>query len=423
MPLHPGIRRLLALARGPAAVYLWASVVSSGAGLVLIPIYTRRLSLAEYGDYVLALTLIAVLPTVLTLGMTSALARFFFDTPDREEGRRRVGGVARAMILLAVGLALPIEGLVLALGQPDGLWGRWELSCILWAGVGGALAQIPSVYLRAAQRPYPAAALQLVQFFSVVGGGVVLVVLLGRGLRGAIEAYALAYVVNGLIAAVFVVLALPGRPSRTLFGEAMALALPFVPHFLANQAHVVSDRWTFKAYGFENSLGGYSLASQLVLPASVVVGAWNDAESPRIGEAYRDGGMPGLRSTYRGALKSYGLAAAIPVGGLLLLLPLLPYALGDSFVAFLKWVPVLGLGVIVETFYYPNANVLFFAGRVRSIPLVTIASATTNVVLNVVLIPLVGLPGAVVARLAAGSVRSVAIGWVAARVLAEGRGP
>ena len=153
MPLHPGIRRLLALARGPAAVYLWASVVSSGAGLVLIPIYTRRLSLAEYGDYVLALTLIAVLPTVLTLGMTSALARFFFDTPDREEGRRRVGGVARAMILLAVGLALPIEGLVLALGQPDGLWGRWELSCILWAGGGGALAQIPSVYLRAARRP------------------------------------------------------------------------------------------------------------------------------------------------------------------------------------------------------------------------------------------------------------------------------
>jgi O-antigen/teichoic acid export membrane protein len=390
-----------------------ASSIAKASGFVLIPLYTQKLSLTAYGDYILALTMIAILPTVITLGLTAALVRFYFDAQDIEMSRRRIGGVARWVVMIAVGLAILLEGPILRFGQPHGLWGTWELTCVLWAGVGSVCVHVVTAYLRARQRAYAAAAFQLVEFFSLASAGILLVGVAERGLRGAIEAYAFAYVLNGLAALVYISLALPGRPTWKLLREALAISLPFIPHFAANQAHAISDRWTFKGTGLDATLGGYSLASQAVLPASMVVQAWNEAESPRIGEAYRTDGVAGLRRTFHGALWRYVLAALFPVIGVIAVLPLLPLVIQTDYVPFLRWIPVLGLAVIVESVYYPTVNVLFFSGRVRIIPLVTVLSATLNVVLNMVLIPAVGLPGALIARLSAGAVRSGAMYWAA----------
>jgi len=57
--------------------------------IVLVPVLTRVFSPAEYGVVDLVMT-VAVLATMITVsGMDAALARSFYEAPDRESRRRK----------------------------------------------------------------------------------------------------------------------------------------------------------------------------------------------------------------------------------------------------------------------------------------------------------------------------------------------
>src|SRR5438874_10950083 len=104
-------RKMINLLRSPAFVYLVAGALSRVGALVLIPLYTRALSREDYGDYALALSIVAICPTLLTLGLTSSIPRAFFGQSDREQATRQAGDVAACAIVCAFGMAFVVYGL------------------------------------------------------------------------------------------------------------------------------------------------------------------------------------------------------------------------------------------------------------------------------------------------------------------------
>lgn len=409
-------RRLARSAFGIAGVYLAASVVAKSATLLLIPLYTRTLTLPEYGDLVLAQTLVAVLPVLLSLGLSSAVARFFFDGGTEAEGERRVAGVARWLVMLAIGNGLAGQLLLwlLATQRSPGLTGRWEMTCILWASVGAAVAEIPATYMVIRQRPYAASGFQFGRFLSSFASGWLLVYVLGHGLRGAIESLALTGLIDGCVSIGFIAWALKGRPTRSLLREGLRFSLPIIPHYLANTFQGIADRWTLKAFGLEASLGGYGLANQITVPSAMVVTAWNTSVSPRMGELTRKNGVVGIAGSFPSIFRSYVLTATAAVLVSLAALPAVAMLLGKDFRHALWLTPLVAVCVIVDAAYYPNVNLLFYANRTRVIPLVTVTAGLANVVLNVVFIGRFGVIGAILARFTSTSLRSGWM-WVAAR--------
>ena len=106
------ISRLFTVWKSPAAVYLGAAILSRAGSLFLIPLYTRRLTLEEYGHYALFLTLIAFLSTFLSAGLVAAIPSAYFSEKDRTEGKRRASEIARWTALLSlVGGALLLGGI------------------------------------------------------------------------------------------------------------------------------------------------------------------------------------------------------------------------------------------------------------------------------------------------------------------------
>src|SRR5262249_10814368 len=63
-------------------IYLGSAALSKAASLFLIPIYTSRLSRAEYASFGLCQTLYWIGPPLATMALSSALARFYFDDTD-----------------------------------------------------------------------------------------------------------------------------------------------------------------------------------------------------------------------------------------------------------------------------------------------------------------------------------------------------
>ena len=398
--------RLSATGGQNALLYTATSILAKGATILLAPLYTRELTTVEYGDLALAQTLVAVLPTFVSIGLLSALSRFFYEGANADEGRARAGGVARWIITLALSTAFVLQALLFVLPLPGkGIFQFHELSCVVWAATGALMLGVPMVVLRASQRAVPASLLQLTDFAISLGAAIVLVAGMGRGIRGALEAVALSGITSSMVCFVYVLRTMPGRLDTVVLKRALAFSMPYVPHFVANQLLLISDRWILKSYGFDEGLGLYSLASQLAAPISIVVLAWNEAVSPKMGEEFRKSGMPGLEASTPSVVKSYaGLAVAMSV----VMLVFSPLVFGKSYGHALWYLPGLCFVLVVECFYYPYSNVLFFANRTSLIPKITFGSGLINVVSNLILVPLLGVPGAIVSRVIGGGARSFA---------------
>ena len=97
------ISKTWALLKSPAAVYLGAAALSRAGSLFLIPLYTRRLTLEDYGRYALFLTLLTFLSTFLSAGLVAAIPSTYFSEKDRTRGKDRASEIARWTALVSLG--------------------------------------------------------------------------------------------------------------------------------------------------------------------------------------------------------------------------------------------------------------------------------------------------------------------------------
>ena len=81
------VARNLAKIGRQAAIYGAGSVAATLLGIVLLPLYTRQLTPAQFGDAELALRIVLAVAIVARLGLVNSFFRFFFD--DREPARQR----------------------------------------------------------------------------------------------------------------------------------------------------------------------------------------------------------------------------------------------------------------------------------------------------------------------------------------------
>src|SRR5918998_6499433 len=94
------LRRLLRA----GAAYQLADAVSKVIALVLLPVYTRHLTPADYGTAELLLTSVILASIVVRLGLGEAFVRFHFHDEDPER-RRRLARAATGVLLITTTVA------------------------------------------------------------------------------------------------------------------------------------------------------------------------------------------------------------------------------------------------------------------------------------------------------------------------------
>ena len=150
-----GVRAALRKLVGASAVYGLGSVLVRGLAFLLLPVYTRHLTPAEYGIVALAVTCTVVLGLVYPLGLRGAVSRTWYDDATLGERRERVGTLWIAMLLAAAAMALALDrtgpGLAAAL-LPDVPFHPY-LRLAVWTAFLGVLGIVPLVLLQAQERP------------------------------------------------------------------------------------------------------------------------------------------------------------------------------------------------------------------------------------------------------------------------------
>ena len=96
------------LARTGAA-YQVGEALAKGVAVLLLPVYTRHLTQADYGTADLLLTLVILVSLIIRLGLVEAFVRFYYE--DAEPGERdRVARAATGLVLLTTTAVALVAG-------------------------------------------------------------------------------------------------------------------------------------------------------------------------------------------------------------------------------------------------------------------------------------------------------------------------
>ena len=383
---------------------------------LLLPIYTRYLTPADYGKIETLLALTTVMGLILRAGITSAFFRFYFDVDD-DAGRLRVlrtsfwftmgGGTLGLLLLLA--LADPVSSLLF--GTDDAANLVRASAVALWATVN--YEQLTALF-RVEERSVAFVSASLANVFLTIGLTLLLVVALEKGPLGVI--------VGNFSGTLIVYLTLLGyrreqlglQFDRGLLREMNRFGLPLVPTALFLWMTNFSDRFFLVWLADVAEAGLYSVgvrvASAMVLLLTAFRMAW-----PAFAYSIRDEGE--ARRTYAFVLTYLTVVTAWVALALTLLSPwLVDLLAADQFAESSRVVGPLAFATVAYAAYVVIAIGVGRARRTQFNWVVTGVAAVVNVLLNLLLIPTYGMMGAAIATVAAYSTMAIAMAWWSQRI-------
>ncbi len=400
-----------------SALYLIGNIVRRMAAFLMIPLYTRVLSPADYG--IIELVELLTMISVITLGVSAvgdAMVRIYHD--EREENRRKriistsillVAAISLALYAVAAGAAEAIGAAVLN-GRPNANLIRTAFLALVFSNI----VEIGLVYQRLRQRALMFVVFSTAQMIFGLGLNIYLLVFAKLGVYGFILSK-LIYSICGcavLMPLVFrevgVGFSLDSARRVLSFGGPLILTSVsfFVIHF--------ADRFFLKAFAGLGEVGVYALAYRFAFLITFLVGepfgsAWNVRLYARVQDA-------GWKQEFSRVARYLVLCLFLAGIGLMLFADNVMKGLaGPLYSGAALTIPVLALAYIGREIGDFFRGMLFINKRVTLFSRITIACAILNLILNYVLIKPYGAMGAASATLFTWLAYMAAC-WIAAQV-------
>jgi O-antigen/teichoic acid export membrane protein len=378
------------LVRG-TVVFISAGALLRATPFLLLPFFARALTAAEFGQIGLIVTISTALATLVSLGLETAVFRGYLhrreNTDDLARFVNTVGAFAVSVPLLTSASVAVVAGPTLAdafdVPRPALLIG------LIGASTNVSATVVPLAILRAQERLRAYITLTWAQVALSASLSVVFVLMLDWGVVGWMGASAITSAV--LLARG---LAMVGHRWTTdvdlrSLSAALRFGVPLVPHAFAHWGLAASDRAILAAFVPSADIGPYYVAFLVTLPINLVGIAMSQAAQPLFAEAF----VSAKRRDDLGKFVTVQTLAVCMLGVTVALLgpPAIAMFLPAEFAAAGSYVPWLAAGACFFAVYLiPMNAVSVMAGKTRSVWVVTVAAATLNIGLNLVLIRDIG---------------------------------
>lgn len=309
------VREALTRLGGESMIYGLGQVSGRAVNLLLVPILTRWLTPEAYGvsDLVLAYAQMALL--VLVFGMDGALARLFYELPDREARVRMVSTslVFRAVTGVAAAALLALVVIPLAAPVMAGEAYRKYLTIGAVTLPFTLITLFANDVLRVTFQPWKFIALNVAQTLLV--GGLTLVLVLGRdlGVVGVLYGKLGGDAITAALGLFLCRHSIRPRFDRETLRRMLAYGAPLVPSSFAYGVILAVDRFVLqRSHGLEE-VGIYAVAMKFFALATMAIAAFQLAYHPF---AYARAHAPEAPRLFSRVLSLY--AAIASLGGLVI---------------------------------------------------------------------------------------------------------
>ena len=226
-------------------MFMVANVVNRAAGLLLLPLYTKVLSPAEFGVYALISVVGDIVAVMLMIGMINAFTVVYFEHADTR-GRSKV--VSTTMIgLWAASLLLLVVALPAGWGASHLLFGGSDQAPIIafaFAGIAfSAVFELALAYYRVHKRSGTCLLISVGKAVGLIGLNLTFLLVMDLGVTGIFLANAITFVGLGIALTVAILGANGVGFSFGMLKRVTVLGLPVMPQTMLDMGNQFAMRY------------------------------------------------------------------------------------------------------------------------------------------------------------------------------------
>lgn len=370
-----------------SAFYLVGTLFNKGIGFITTPIFTRILSLSDFGTITTYLSWVSMLSIVFSLALYMGVRASFVDYTDKEHDFC----ATITTFNLVYGVVITLLCLVVVNLFGFNIDNRLLLCCL----VQSVMTAIIENYLMYLMMTYSyklrTAFMILPNFIATIVAIILILYVLDTDLyMGRIYASTLLYIIFGGIAITLIY-----RKSRVWNKEyliyGLKLSLPLVLHGISLSVLSQSDRTMITNIRSEEETALYGLVYNYSMIATVLTTAFDGVWIPWFTNKMKEKSYDSINS----AAKKYVHAIAVILSGVVLVGPEVVKILGPkTYWESIVIIPPLVLSNYIIFVYTLFVNVEHFYKKTIFISINTCIAAVTNIVLNIFFIKWFGYKGA-----------------------------
>lgn len=382
-----------------AFLYTIATMMTPAIGVILLPVYTAYLTPAEYGIMTTVQAFVGVLQLIMILSLHGAVTRLYYDFIDKNEERKKYIGSIFLFILLFAGL-LSISLLLLKPILSNLLFHNipsepFFLYMVLLSFLTGIIS-MPLALLRVQERAWNFFIISLLKSLFILILSLYMVIGLRMGPEGPLLAQIISLTI--ILFAFFFMLKKDLTLNFTWAYIKMSLifSLPLLPHSLSSWVITASDRIILEKYVSLENLGYYALAAQMSTILRLLYMSVNGAYLPRYIKLKTEGKEQSARK-----LTQYFFIMIVISGIITILLSkfIVNLLVSEQYSATYSFLIILLIGEMILGFNFLIVSRLFYYKKTGYISMSSLSAALINIILNLFLIPVIGVWGAVITTL------------------------
>ena len=376
-------------------VYTAGIIIGKVASFVMLPVYTRYLTPADYGVLELLGMTIDVIGMITSVGIVAGVFKFYSE----EDDTRLKNAVISTAALSAVALATTTSLLGLAFSP--------ELSTLIFKGHGNPIylrlyfvvyflqtfEYLPFLLIRAENRSVLFVTINATKLVAMLSLNIFFVVYLRMGIEGVLLSNIIATSASAIFLSIYMVRRVGLAFSRDKFAIMFKFGTSIVLWSLASFVLVFSDRFFLNYYNNTATVGIYSLAYKFAFLLSVL--AYTPFETVWTAQRFEIAKQEGARELYARVF----LYMNVVIGSIALVICLFirDFLLVMSDHAFLpayRLVPLLVAAQIVFIWAAYWTTGIYISGKTNVMARGALFLVAITLTLNFVLIPRFGAFGA-----------------------------
>ena len=380
-----------------SSIYTLVMVLQKGIGFFMLPLYTAYLTPTDYGIQAVVTSVSSFLSVFVTLGLDAAAQRFYYKYKAGEiEIKKIYGTVAVAILLNAV-----LIGVLFITGHKfliDPIIGDIDFYPYVLLGILFVVVNpvylLYQGYLQASQNGVAYGINSLANTVLHIGLVILFLVKFKMGVLGVLLTQLIVAVVFFIYVFVRFLIKLNLRWDKPIMNAAFKYSLPLLPHTLANWSNGTIDKLLVNDIRSTADTGIYGLGQQYAGVMSITANAINQAYVPWFFQKADSGDLHSVRKVSNVMVAAICMIAMMlsifsrEVLGLMISNP--------QYDGVYVIIPYLVFAFVFQSVYFFFVNVLFLKNT-GVIFIITVSSVVFNVLLNLLLIPRIGIMGAAIA--------------------------
>lgn len=360
-----------------------------------VPLYTYVLSTSDYGYADIITTTASVMMYILTLNISDAVLRFAID---HENDRQNIFVYGIKTVLLGSLASLVFIALIKISGFIN--WPNHYFVLLFFVYISISISSVCTNYLRAIDKIKEVAIVGILSTIVAIITNLLLLLIWGWGLTG----YLTANILSNVSIIIYTLIVISPQKNHysfkaslktPLFKEMLVYSIPLILNSLAWWINSSLDKYFVISFCGASENGVYAVSQKIPLILSTVLTvfmqAWNLS-------AFREYDKDDKDSFFANTYEVFNCVLVITCSGLILFnIPIAKFLFSKEFFVAWKCSSILllsgvfnGLGNFVGSIFNATKNT-------KALTYTTLLSAGVNIVLNIILIPRIGIIGAAIA--------------------------